>query len=385
MQRPSRRISVKDCYEILKLDKNADLDALKSAYRQRAFELHPDLNPGNPEAGRQFQQLNEAYVALSAVITPASESAKKAEKKAEERAKADKAKAEASKAKAEAEKAKKEADKAKRDADKAEADKAKAEAYKARSEAYRAEARAKADMAKAEAARVKAEAAKAKEEADKAASEAKSRGGAQAGPSATGAAEPSQSTGPAESTGPTEQDATSSGRRSEAQSAYTEQAEQDVLRDLLNDPFARRVFEDIYSELNHRQAGKQASTEKPRAPEDRTSQEKRERASTTLHQGNIAWGTPKWNMDFSKGVKGVVKDWLRRQIDEEQSLTLPAARLAPGRRVRLQIRQGFSGELRAVEITLPPDFAVGKAVRLRGLGKRVGPWQGDLYLTFYTE
>ena len=83
--------------------------------------------------------------------------------------------------------------------------------------------------------------------------------------------------------------------------------------------------------------------------------------------------------------KITVKDWLRRQIDEEQSLTLPTARLAPGRRVRLQIRRGLSGELHTVEITLPPDFAVGKPVRLRGLGKRVGPWQGDLYLTLYNE
>ena len=56
-----------------------------------------------------------------------------------------------------------------------------------------------------------------------------------------------------------------------------------------------------------------------------------------------------------------------------------------GRRVRLQIRRGLSGELHTVEITLPLDFAVGKPVRLRGLGKRVGPWQGDLYLTLYNE
>lgn len=53
--------------------------------------------------------------------------------------------------------------------------------------------------------------------------------------------------------------------------------------------------------------------------------------------------------------------------------------------MRLQIRRGLSGELHTVEITLPPDFAVGKPVRLRGLGKRVGPWQGDLYLTLYNE
>ena len=36
-------------------------------------------------------------------------------------------------------------------------------------------------------------------------------------------------------------------------------------------------------------------------------------------------------------------------------------------------------------MTLPADFTPGKPVRLKGLGKRVGPWQGDLYLTIYNE
>ena len=45
MRRRPRQLSVKECYEILKLDKGADLQAVKRAYRRRAFELHPDLNP----------------------------------------------------------------------------------------------------------------------------------------------------------------------------------------------------------------------------------------------------------------------------------------------------------------------------------------------------
>ena len=31
------------------------------------------------------------------------------------------------------------------------------------------------------------------------------------------------------------------------------------------------------------------------------------------------------------------------------------------------------------------DFIPGKPVRLRGLGKRVGPWQGDLYLKLNSQ
>jgi molecular chaperone DnaJ len=38
-----------------------------------------------------------------------------------------------------------------------------------------------------------------------------------------------------------------------------------------------------------------------------------------------------------------------------------------------------------VEIVLPRDFAPGKTVRLTGMGKKIGRWQGDLYLTFQTK
>lgn len=317
MRRPSRQISLKECYEVLRLEKDADLQAVKRAYRRRAFELHPDLNPGNPEAGRQFQILNEAYVALTALLKPA-EDAKRAAAAAE------------------------------------------------------AEKKAAADAADTGAG------------PDARATEA--AGSQEAAGSAGHAQRPD---GAADGT---QQAATGQTRQEErAQKAY---AEQDVLRDLLNDPFARRVFEDIYSELNRQQAGPRPSPEeerpRPSGPRPRRDPPPRKEPpptakNTKLHQGNIAWGTPNWNRDLSKGVKGVVKDWLRRQIDEEQSLRLPAAHLAPGRRIRLQIRRGLSDELHTVEVTLPPDFAVGKPVRLRGLGRRVGPWQGDLYLTIYNE
>ena len=53
-------MTLKECYEILRLDQSASLDEIKHAYRRRAFELHPDLNPGVADAGQRFQQLNEA-------------------------------------------------------------------------------------------------------------------------------------------------------------------------------------------------------------------------------------------------------------------------------------------------------------------------------------
>ena len=55
----------RDYYEILGLDKNADADAIKRAYRQLAKKYHPDLNPGDAEAEKSFKEVNEAYSVLS--------------------------------------------------------------------------------------------------------------------------------------------------------------------------------------------------------------------------------------------------------------------------------------------------------------------------------
>ncbi len=290
MRRPSRQLSLKECYEILKIDKHADLETLKSAYRKRAFELHPDLYPDNPDAGRQFQRLNEAYVALSAVLKPAAEKA---------------------------------------------------------AQGKDAGAEPKANSAQEEKTQ---ESARQDDAAQKTAAD----------------------------------DATDKGDKTDKTThAY---AEEEVLRDLLNDPFARRVFEDIYSEL-HRQDAERAAAEAAaaRKEEEAAGAEprgmRRDPPPAKERRVDVSWmkkGPRKGlGLLFKNGVTG----WLRHQIDEEQSFSLPTSMLLPGSRIRLRIRQGISGELVTVEITLPHDFIPGKPVRLRGLGKRIGPWQGDLYLT----
>lgn len=54
-----------DYYKILELDKNANGEDIKKAYRKLARKFHPDLNPNDKDAHKKFQQINEANEVLS--------------------------------------------------------------------------------------------------------------------------------------------------------------------------------------------------------------------------------------------------------------------------------------------------------------------------------
>ena len=54
-----------DYYNILGLDRNANADQIKKAYRSKAQQYHPDKNPGDKSAEEQFKKVGDAFEVLS--------------------------------------------------------------------------------------------------------------------------------------------------------------------------------------------------------------------------------------------------------------------------------------------------------------------------------
>lgn len=264
---------------LLGVPSSADLDAVKSAYRKLAFNLHPDLHPDDPGAKRKFQRLNEAYLLLRHFL-------------------------------------------ASRDND--------------------------AGPRRAQ------------------------PSGPSSGPSAGQATGTRAGPKTAQRPGPTPGQAH---RQRQGRAAYTQASRQnadagfyfrreEVLQDLLKDPFARQVFQDIYQQVR-RKAPPKSGPVKAKGP----------------RKVSFTWGDKALSLDISKGFWGSIKDYFKKQLDDEQTVHLPTTSLFPGTRIRVGIRHGLgNAKPTMVEVTLPPDFVVGRPIRLKGMGRRIGPMRGDLYL-----
>jgi molecular chaperone DnaJ len=58
-------VSKADYYEILGVDRQANPDELKKAYRKLAMQYHPDKNKGDKSAEDKFKEVSEAYAVLA--------------------------------------------------------------------------------------------------------------------------------------------------------------------------------------------------------------------------------------------------------------------------------------------------------------------------------
>ena len=304
-------LSRAECFKVLGLDESAGPNAIKKAYRKLAFELHPDLNPGVPDAAKKFQQLNEAYVILIQEYSNTSFASDRRRTgprtgTGQESPRYD--------------------------------EKTRAEARRAYEKA-RAEANQRAAGASAQSSQT-----------------GQTGQTGQAGGGAAGSERARPAGGPQSKPG-----GTYAGRTP---------GREEILRDLLNDPFARRVFEDIYSHVRY-STGKGGKTPPPPPP--------RKKAPVKLKAAPRKSAISAMSDGVSR-LAGGIKGWLRKQIDDEQTMYLPGESLLPGARVRLQVQHGFSGDKKTIEFTLPPEFLPGKPIRLKGLGRRLGNMQGDLYL-----
>lgn len=278
-------MTLRDCYKLLNVPNGASEDAVKQAYRKRAFELHPDLHPDDPNASRKFQQLNEAYVIITSTAkdTGSSRSSESSSK------------------------------------------------TRSAAHGYRSE-RASRDSTVRDRARSAYRKAKSNFDAQK------------------------NKTASSSDTYNKKRPEFDDSFWSQEQRSYSKES---VLNEILNDAFAKRVFEDIYREIK-RDGGKSIAMPKKR-------------------KFSMQWGDRDISVDMTGGVKG----WLQKQLDDNQVMHLPMQNLRPGAKVRLTLSQGLGGDTRQLEITLPTDFRAGHPIRLRKLGRKIGAWVGDLYLTIH--
>ena len=131
------------------------------------------------------------------------------------------------------------------------------------------------------------------------------------GPAAAGQARPGPQPGPKTATaGARREQGPGPGqahRQRQARAAYTQASRQnadagfffrreEVLQDLLKDPFARQVFQDIYRQVRASGRG-----QKPLGKKELT----------------FKWGDKAVSLDLTKGLWGNIKAWFMRQLDDE--------------------------------------------------------------------
>lgn len=138
--------------------------------------------------------------------------------------------------------------------------------------------------------------------------------------------------------------------------------EEEVLKNILNDPFARQVFEDIFREVKRKSTYNSSRHLSQKVPI--------KTRKTTFKQG------------LNRFRLKNIKDWFLSQLDHEHIIYLDKNRVVPGAKLKFQLKQ-FKKKPTLIITTIPENYEPGKAIRLKGLGRRIGPIKGDLYIRIF--
>lgn len=311
-----------DALQILHLGPEASLDDLKAAYRKLAFACHPDLHPNDPNAAYKFQQLNQAYILVQSRLQKTSSSTKDQGTTRHQTQKD----TQQSTAQAKQERPKTSEQRSSFGENKTGSQAQKAKAYGTRVHRPRTH-----------------------------------------GPKARGHKVPRNKAHSASkyntprATQWTKKNRPRPGQHSKFRRDFKAPG-RDELKNILHDPFAQEVFEEIY---NYIQAQKKRSA----------------KSAPKVKKGiALSWGNRYYSLDLSRFTLDGLKDWLRSQLDDHQTIYLPSQHLTPGATIRFQVKQSSRTPPKSVTTTLPPGYLPGQDIRFKGLGRKLGKWTGDLYL-----
>lgn len=421
-----KTLTLQEAYTLLEVTKGANIEEVKQAYRKRAFALHPDLHPDNANAAAEFQRVNEAYVTVIAYLD---NEAKKQSAKAQfvNAEKERKRKFEEQKRQAEQKRAEERQRKEKERAERIERERKEMERRQAKERAKREEERRRRiqEEIDKEEARIKAkqeeERLKLIKKLEEKAQEFKALIIEQMEAvrkenelNAQRQAQKEQSQNQQSWAGQPQQEnaqpqfkKVNNTYNASGEAAYNKYAgsyEQSVYHTSANDFADTSAFEKENTSQSasgqstnnqgaHTQSAQETAftnyntvqneaqnTQKKNPKEHFTGQE-----ISVTKENSIPQAIIKASTEPLEGIKKGISSWFKSQIDEELELFFPAAKLQPGVKMRLQFRVGLANELQTIELTLPKDFVPGKPMRLKGLGKKIGKWQGDLYLKLQSK
>lgn len=150
-----------------------------------------------------------------------------------------------------------------------------------------------------------------------------------------------------------------------------------IFQDLLKDPFAKKVYEDIFFKLKNEKPRQKTETKNQK---NKSESEQKPNNSATNFQDEQADNVNFFSLKQSVFFR--IRNWLHNQTDIRETVYLPAQKLLPGSTILITVKQPFTQKPIMLDIRLPYDFAVGRTLRLRKKGKNLGFFKGDLYLQF---